>query len=166
MSKDRLGQEGRNEPEYPKPRISSQVAPSLLFTIEWGNRGCPPNNPKPQVELDTQVWLSARDGDGRSCHPSSDIMTNSRGVRMTKALERTEERQQTPSTIKSEKPEGTDTVYTNSHMRLVEFSHVALEDSLATGVDLWLLLIPLIIKIELNWLGYKFRNKLSLWRKG
>ena len=69
---------------------------------------------------------------------------------MTKALEGTEASQQTPSTIRSEKSEGTDTVYTNSHMRLVEFSHVALEDPLTTGVGLWLKLILLIITIELN----------------
>ena len=77
-------------------------------------------------------------------------MINSRGERMTKALERTEERQQIPSTIRLEKPEDTDTVTTNHCMRSVEFSHVTLEDPMATGVGLLLKLILLIITIELN----------------
>ena len=83
--------------------------------------------------------------------PSSGVMINSRGEWLTKTLEGTETLQQTPNTIRSEKPEGTDTVYTNSHMRLVEFFHVALEDPMATGVGLWLKLILLIITIELIW---------------
>ena len=136
MSKDRLGQEGRDEPEFLKPRISSQVIPSLLSTY-W-------IRVVEAVSLTTlnhggtgqQVWLPVRDGDGRSWHPSSGIMINSRGERRTKALERTEDIQQTPSKIRSEKPESTDTVTTNHHMRLVEFSNVSLKDSLATGVGL------------------------------
>ena len=67
------------------------------------------------------VLLPARDGDGKCYHPSSGIMINSREERRTKALEGTEVEQQTPSNIRSEKPERTDTVDTNSHMRLVEF---------------------------------------------
>ena len=136
----------------PNLRLALRWPHPCSLLIEWGSRGCPPNvNLQPRVVLDTQVWLPARDEDGRSCHPSSGIMTNSRGERMTKALERTEASQQTPSTIRSEKPEGADKVYTNSHMRLVEFSHVALEDPLATEIGLWLKLILLIITIELNW---------------
>ena len=70
---------------------------------------------------------------------------------MTKALEGTEASQQTPSTIRLEKPEGTDTVYTNSHMCSVEFSHVALEDP-------WLRGWPLIIinsSHNNNWIEFR-----------
>ena len=67
MSKDRLGQEVRDEPEYPKPQISSQVAQLCSLPIKWGSRGCPPNvYLRPRVVLDTQVWLPARDEVGRS----------------------------------------------------------------------------------------------------
>ena len=122
---------------FPNPGLALMWSHSCSLPIEWGSRGCPLNvNLRPRVVLDTQVWLQARDGDKRSCHPNSGVMINSRGERMTKALERTEETQQTPSTIRLEKPEGTDTVTTNHHMRLVEFLHVALEDPLAMGVSL------------------------------
>ena len=144
MSKDRLGQEGRDEPEYPNPGVALRWPHPCSLPIEWSSRGCPPNvNLRPRVVLDTQVWLPARDGDGKCCHPSSDIIINSRGERRTEAF------QQTPSIIMTEKPEGTDTVYTNSHMRLVEFSHVALENPLTTGVGLWLKLILFIITFDL-----------------
>ena len=116
----------------PNPGLALMWPHLFSLPIEWSSRGCPPNvNLRPRVVLDTQVWLPTRDGDGRRCHPSSGIMTNSRGELMTKALERTEASQQTPSTIRSEKPEGTETVDTNSHMRSVEFSYVALGDPLA-----------------------------------
>ena len=68
VSKDRLVQEGRNEPEYPKPQISSQVAPSLLSTHWMVYYSLYPNiNLRSQMVLDTQVWRPTRDGDGRSC---------------------------------------------------------------------------------------------------
>ena len=44
-----------------------------------------------------QVWLPVRSGDERSHPLQMGIMLNSRGERMTKALERTEVEQQTPS---------------------------------------------------------------------
>ena len=68
-----------------------------------------------------QVWLPVRDGGGRSCHLNSGIMINSRGERRTKALERTEEHPTDSEQHQAEKPEDTDTVTTNHHMRLVEF---------------------------------------------
>ena len=143
---DRRG--GMNQ-NTPNPGLALRWPHPCSLPIEWGSRGGPPNvNLRPRVILDTQVWLPVRDGDGRSCHPSSGIMINSRGERRTKALE-DRGMQQTPSNIRSEKPEGTDTVYTNSHMRSVEFSHVALEDPLATGVGLWLKLILFIITFDL-----------------
>ena len=61
-------------------------------------------------------------------------MINSRGERRTEALEGTEDHPTDSEQHQAEKPEGTDTVTTNHHMRLVEFSHVALEDPLATGL--------------------------------
>ena len=76
-------------------------------------------------------------------------MTNSRGEHMTKALEGTEASQHTTSTIRSEKPEGTDAVYTNSHMRLVEFIACGSGGSHGYGVGLWLKLIPFIIAFDL-----------------
>ena len=154
MAGDRPSQ-GEGWTRIPKPGLALRWPHPCSLHIEWGSRGCPPNvNLRPRVVQDTQVWLSARDGDGRSCHPSRGIMINSRGERRTKALEGTEALQQTPSTIRSEKPEGTDIVYTNSHMRLVEFSHVALEDPLATGVGLWLKLILFIITFDLIKIKY------------
>ena len=44
-----------------------------------------------------QVWLPVRSGDERSHPLQMGIMLNSRGERMTKALEGTEVEQQTPS---------------------------------------------------------------------
>ena len=34
--------------------------------IEWDKEIIPESNLRPRVEMDTQVWLAARDGDGRS----------------------------------------------------------------------------------------------------
>ena len=137
MSKDWLGQEGEMNQNSPNPGLAPRWPHPCTLPIEWGSRGCPPNaNLRPRVVLDTQVWLPARDRDERSCHPSSGVMINSRGEHMTKALERTEEFSTDSEHLRSEKPEGTDKVTTNHHMRLVEFSHVALEDPLATEVGL------------------------------
>ena len=135
----------------PNPGVALRWPHPCSLPIEWGSRGCPPNvNLRPRVVLDTQVWLPARDGDGMCCHPSRGIMINSRGERRTKALEGTEEYPTDSEQYQAEKPEGTDTVTTNSHMRLVEFSHVALEDPLATGVGLWIKLILFIKHCNCN----------------
>ena len=59
----------RDEPEYSKPRIRSQVVPSFVaLLIEWGMEAVPESNLRPRVVLDTWVWLPTRDGGGRS-HP-------------------------------------------------------------------------------------------------
>ena len=135
----------------PNPGVALRWPHPCSLPIEWGSRGCPPNaNLRPRVELDTQVWLPARYGDGMCCHPSRGIMINSRGERRTKALERTEEHPTDSEQHQAEKPEGTDTVTTNPHTRLVEFSHVALEDPLATGVGLWIKLILFIKHCNCN----------------
>ena len=87
----------------PNPGLALRWPHPCSLPIEWGSRGCPPNvNLRPRMVLDTQVWVSARDGYGGSCHPSSGIMIKSRGERMTKALERSGVRQQTPSTTGGE----------------------------------------------------------------
>ena len=84
-------QEERDEPEF--PRLALRWPHPCSLPIEWGSRGCPPNiNLRPRVVLDAQVLLPARDGDERNHSPSSGVMINSRGERMTKALERTEEK--------------------------------------------------------------------------
>ena len=67
MTGDRPSKEGRDEPEYPKSRINSQVSPSPLEVHWMGWRDCPQSiNHRPQVVLDTQIWLPTRYGDGRS----------------------------------------------------------------------------------------------------
>ena len=44
-----------------------QIFELLYYVCHICSRGCPQNvNLRPRVVLDTQVWLSARDGDGRS----------------------------------------------------------------------------------------------------
>ena len=134
----------------PNPGLALRWYHPCSLPIEWGSRGCPRTTLN-HGGTGHQVWLPVRDGDERSCHPSSGIMINSRGERMTKALERTDEITTDSEQIRSEKPERTDTIYTNFHMCLVEFSHVALEDPLATGVGLWLKLILFIITFDLIW---------------
>ena len=125
----------------PNPGVALRWIHPCSLPIEWGSRGCPPNvNLRPRVVLDTQVWLPAREGDGKYCHPSRGIMINSRGNR---GIPTDSEQHQ------GEKPEGTDTVTTNHHMRLMEFSHVALEDPMTTGVGFWLKLIFFIIAFDL-----------------
>ena len=62
------------------------------------------------------------------------IMINSRGERRTKALEGTEDFQQTPSNIRRRNQRVQTVVTTNSHMRSVEFSHVALGDPWLRGL--------------------------------
>ena len=60
-------QEGRDEPEYPNPRLALRWPHPCSLPIEWGSWGCPSNvNLRLLVVLDTQVWLPARNGDGRS----------------------------------------------------------------------------------------------------
>ena len=66
---DRRG--GMNQ-NTPNPGLALRWPHPCSLPIEWGRRGCPPNvNLRPRVVLDAQVWLPARDGDGRCCHPST-----------------------------------------------------------------------------------------------
>ena len=54
MTEDRLSQKGRDEPEYLKPRSSSQVAPSVALYPLNGVRVCPRIEPLTMVVLDTR----------------------------------------------------------------------------------------------------------------
>ena len=52
----------------PNPGIALKWPHPCSLPFEWGSRGCPPNaNLRPRVVLETQVWLPARDGDGKCC---------------------------------------------------------------------------------------------------
>ena len=56
---------------YPNPWLALRWSHPCSLPIEWGSRGCPSNiNLRPQVVMDTQVLMPARDGDGRS-HPQA-----------------------------------------------------------------------------------------------
>ena len=68
MAGDRPSQEGKDEPEYPKPRSSSQVTPSLGRPLWIGLGYCPRMWTLDHGGSSHQVWLPARGGDGRS-HP-------------------------------------------------------------------------------------------------
>ena len=60
-------QEGRDESEFSKPGLALNWSHPCSLPIKWGSVGCPLNiNLRPRVVLDTQVWLLARDRDGRS----------------------------------------------------------------------------------------------------
>ena len=143
----------------PNPGLALRWPHPCSLPIEWGGGGCPPNvNLRPRVVLDTQVWLPARDRDGKCCLLARDVMINSRGERMTKALEGTEVSQQTPSNIRRRNQRVQTTVTTNHHMRLVEFSHVALEDPWLRGWPL-INLILFIITFDLNCSKSFFKKK-------
>ena len=89
----------------PNPGVALRWPHPCSLPIEWGSRGCPPN-----VNLRPWSFRSM----GGTGHPRSGcrqgtemgsaailargIMINSRGERRTKALEGTEDFQQTPST--------------------------------------------------------------------
>ena len=99
-----------------------------------------------------QVWLPVRSGDERSHPLQMGIMLNSRGERMTKALEGTEVEQQTPSKW------GWETSGEQAVMAFHTRSSVALGDYPRWGG--W----PLINLItmhnnDLIWLIYELSNK-------
>ena len=69
LAGDRPSQEGRDEPEYPKPLINSQVASFAALHSLNGVKRLPLNvNLRTRVVLDIQVWLPPREKDERS-HP-------------------------------------------------------------------------------------------------
>ena len=142
----------------PNPGVALRWPHPCSIPIEWGIRGRPPNEPSTVIERSGVVLDTLRSGCRQGTEMGSaailarGIMINSRGERRTKALEGTEDFQQTPSNIRRRNQRVQTTVTTNPHMRSVEFSHVALGDPLATGVGLWLKLIPFIITFDLIWL--------------
>ena len=96
-----------------------------------------------------QVWLPVRSGDERSHPLQMGIMLNSRGERMTKALEGTEVEQQTLAN-EARKPEGNKL---SRHSTLL-LTSVALGDYPRWGGWPLINLILCIITIELNWISY------------
>ena len=95
-------QEGRDEPEFSKPGLALRWPHPCFLPIEWGSRGCPPNvNLRPRVVLDTQVWLPARNGDGRSHLLLKALCFVLEFERKTKTLEGKEAEQQTPGNIRA-----------------------------------------------------------------
>ena len=134
---DRRG--GMNQ-NTPNPGVALRWPHPCSIPIEWGIRGRPPNEPSTVIERSGVVLDTLRSGCRQGTEMGSaailarGIMINSRGERRTKALEGTEDFQQTPSNIRRRNQRVQTTVTTNPHMRSVEFSHVALEDPLATGL--------------------------------
>ena len=60
---DRKGEMNQNTPN---PGVALRWPHPCYLPIEWGSKGCPLNvNLRPGVVLDIQVWLPARDGDGK-----------------------------------------------------------------------------------------------------
>ena len=81
MAEDKPSQEGRDEPEYHNPPINSQLLHPLLIIHWMGYKRLSPNvNLRPQVVLDTKVWLPTIERDWSSHLPSRDIMLNTRKV--------------------------------------------------------------------------------------
>ena len=119
-------QEGGISQNSPNPGLALRWSHPCSLPIEWGSRGCPECQPSTTSGTKHPGLAAGKGRRWEKLPSSSGIMINSRGERMTKALEGTKELQQTPSTIKPEKPEETDLVDTNSHMQSVEFSHVIL----------------------------------------
>ena len=125
----------------PNPGLALRWPHPCSLPIEWGSWGRPPNvNLRPWsfrswVVLDT-LRSGCRQGTemGSAAILARGIMINSRGERRTKALEGTEDIQQTPSNIRRRNQREQTTVNTNSHMRSVEFSHVALGDQLKSSI--------------------------------
>ena len=129
MSKDRLGQEGRDEPEYPKLRSSSRTTPFLGRPLWIGLGYCSPNRTFDHGGTGHQVWLPARGGDVENSSPPLELKLTSAGEHKTKALRRT----QTELTSRKilMKPEGTDQTRM-LHLvipLLTGLAQVALEDS-------------------------------------
>ena len=80
-------QEERDELEYPKLRISSQVILSFAaLPIERVRRSSSESNLRPWVVLDTQVWLTARDWNVEKLPLLNEFMLSPKGERRTTAL--------------------------------------------------------------------------------
>ena len=128
---DRRG--GMNQ-NTPNPGLALRWPHPCSLPIEWSRWGCPPNvNLRPRVVLDAQVWLPARDGDGICCPLQMALWLTpeeSAGQRLWRGQRIF---QQTPSNIRRRNQRAQTSVTTNYHMRLVEFSHVALEDPWLRG---------------------------------
>ena len=141
-------QEGRDEPEYPKLSISSQVVLSTALHPLNGWRDCP----RMSTFYHGWYWTprsDCRKGQRWEKSPSSSDVMKLQKESAWQRLWRGQRKTTDSEHNRLDKPEGTDTVDTNSHMRSVEFSHVALENPLAKGIGQWLKLIPFITTFDL-----------------
>ena len=96
MSEDRLGQEGRDEPEYPNLRLVLRWPHPRGLPLWLGHGRYSRNNPKPRWYWTPGV-AAGKEWRWEKSPLQMGIMINSRGERRTKALEGTEVEQQTPS---------------------------------------------------------------------
>ena len=143
---DRRG--GMNQ-NTPNPGLALRWPHPCSLPIEWGSRGRPPNvNLRPRVVLDTQVWLPARDGFGRSCPLAVALWLTKRRVH--------DKGSGGDRGITTDSEHNQDGETRGNRHRLRQFPHVfsgiftcGSGGSLATGVGLWLKLIPFIITFDL-----------------
>ena len=103
----------------PNPGVALRWPHPCSIPIEWGIRGRPPNEPSTVIERSGVVLDTLRSGCRQGTEMGSaailarGIMINSRGERRTKALEGTEDFQQTPSNIRRRNQRVQTTVTTN-----------------------------------------------------
>ena len=127
----------------PNPGLALRWPHPCSLPIEWGSRGCPPNvNLRPRVVLDTQVWLPARDGDGKCCLLAKALWLTTDGG----AWQRLWRGQRDYNRLRAYQ------VGETRGNRLISLLHVlgltcGSGDPLATEVDLWIKLIPFIITL-------------------
>ena len=140
----------------PNPRLALRLPQPCSLPIEWGSRGCPPN-------VNLRPWsFQSMGGTGHprsGCRQGTEmggaailargIMINSRGERRTKALEGTEDLPTDSEQHQAEKPEGTDCSHHQSSHAFSGIFTCGSGGPLATGVGLWLKLIPFIITFDL-----------------
>ena len=125
----------------PNPGLALRWPHPCSLPIEWGSEAVPRMWTFDHDRFDHGwYWTPFRSGCrqgtemGGAAILARGIMINSRGERRTKALEGTEDIQQTPSNIRRRNQRVQTTVTTNPHMRSVEFSHVALGDPWLRGL--------------------------------
>ena len=142
----------------PNPGLALRWPHPCSLPIEWGSEAVPRMWTFDHDRFDHGwYWTPFRSGCrqgtemGGAAILARGIIINSRGERRTKALEGTEDIQQTPSNIRrrnqrvqTQSPPIPTCVQWNFRMWLW--------GPLATGVGLWLKLIPFIITFDLIWL--------------
>ena len=81
----------------PNPGVALKWSHPCSLPIEWDSRGCPECQPSTMGGTGHPSLAAGKGRRWEVLPPSRGVMINSRGERMTKALERTEALQQTPS---------------------------------------------------------------------